>query len=60
MDGSWITVHGKVPVFIGDDFELFSEQLECYFDANGVAEGGTKKSILLHRCCQTITVPAVR
>jgi len=36
-----------VPVFIGDDFELFSEQLECYFDANSVADDGKKKSILL-------------
>ena len=46
-DSNRVTVHGKVPVFTGDDFELFSEQLECYFDANGVGEEGTKKSILL-------------
>ena len=46
-DGNRVTVHGKVPVFTSDDFELFSEQLECYFDANGLGEEGTKKSILL-------------
>ena len=24
-----VTAHGKVPVFIGDDFELYPEQLDC-------------------------------
>ena len=47
MDENRVTAHGKVPVFIGDDFELLSEQLECYFDANSVVEEGKKKSILL-------------
>ena len=36
-----------MPVFIGDDFELFSEQLECYFHANDVVNESKQKSILL-------------
>ena len=42
-----MTAHGKVPFLVGDDFELFSEQLECYFDANDVVAEGKMKSILL-------------
>uniref|UniRef100_A0A8C4NLR4 Retrotransposon gag domain-containing protein n=1 Tax=Eptatretus burgeri TaxID=7764 RepID=A0A8C4NLR4_EPTBU len=41
------TVHGRVPIFIGDDFELFSEQLGCYFNANDVDDESKRKSILL-------------
>uniref|UniRef100_A0A8C4PYU4 CCHC-type domain-containing protein n=1 Tax=Eptatretus burgeri TaxID=7764 RepID=A0A8C4PYU4_EPTBU len=41
------TAHGRVPVFVGDDFELFSEQLGCYFHANDVDDEGKRKSILL-------------
>jgi len=40
-------VHSKVPVFIGDDFELFSEQLGCYFHANEVVDESKQKSNLL-------------
>jgi len=47
MDWIQIHAHGKVPVFIGDDFELFSEQLECYFHANDVVDESKQKSILL-------------
>jgi len=50
MDGiadNRVCVHGKVPVFTGDDFELFAQQLEFYFVANGVGEEITKKAILL-------------
>jgi len=47
MDGARATAHGKVPVFVGDDFELFSEQLGCYFHANDVDDEGKRKSILL-------------
>ena len=47
MDENRVTAHGKVPLFIGGDFELFLEQLECYFDANSVEDDGKKKSILL-------------
>jgi len=43
-----ISIHGKVPAFSGDDFELFAEQLEFYFIANGVGEEITKKAILLY------------
>ena len=42
-----VTAHGKVPFFVGDDFELFSEQLECYFHANDVVDESKQKSILL-------------
>ena len=36
-----------MPVFDGDDFESFSEQLDCYFHANDVVDEGKQKSILL-------------
>uniref|UniRef100_A0A8C4Q7F3 Uncharacterized protein n=1 Tax=Eptatretus burgeri TaxID=7764 RepID=A0A8C4Q7F3_EPTBU len=39
--------HGRVPVFVGDDFELFSEQLGLYFHANDVDDESKRKSILL-------------
>ena len=42
-----VTAHGKVPFFVGDDFELFSEQLECYFYTNDVVDESKQKSILL-------------
>uniref|UniRef100_A0A8C4Q5E6 CCHC-type domain-containing protein n=1 Tax=Eptatretus burgeri TaxID=7764 RepID=A0A8C4Q5E6_EPTBU len=39
--------NGLVPVFVGDDFELFLEQLGCYFHANDVVDESKQKSILL-------------
>uniref|UniRef100_A0A8C4R8D4 Retrotransposon gag domain-containing protein n=1 Tax=Eptatretus burgeri TaxID=7764 RepID=A0A8C4R8D4_EPTBU len=41
------TAHGRVPVFGGDEFELFSEQLGCYFRANDVEDEEKRKAILL-------------
>ena len=47
MDWIRTHAHGTVPVFSGDDFELFSEQLGCYFHANDVVDESKQKSIML-------------
>ena len=44
--------HGRLPEFSGaaDEWEVFAEQLEHYFAANGIDDDGKQRAIMLSAC----------